>query len=114
VECQIGSLINNPHIVVEIPPGPTYCEPRQTLWGLIKEDARQAHQAVGTRHIMRHPVEILVTGYIFLDSFHMRNTGRADFCVQNGGRGLKNPKRAASKVRGIWEIHPVFDVRVAN
>jgi hypothetical protein len=116
IHAEIGAVANwnTPHVVIEIAPGAAYCTQRQTLWGLVKEDAKRAGVRLRDRHILTRPVEILVTGYVFLDSAHMRaGSGRGDFCVQNGGRGIRN-QGAASKVRGIWEIHPVLEVRLAR
>ncbi len=92
IHAEIGAVADwdTDHVVVEIPPGQTYCNPRTTLWGLVKEDARRARVRSGNRHILSRPVEILVTGYVFLDSAHIQaRSGRADFCVQNGGRGIR-------------------------
>ena len=97
IHAEIGEVANweTPHVVIEIPPGAAYCELRQTLWGLVKEDARRARVSPGVRHIMRRPVEILVTGYIFLDSAHIQaRSGRGDFCVQNGGEASGSKAQA--------------------
>jgi hypothetical protein len=115
IHAEIGAVANwnTEHVVIEIPPSQTYCNPRTTLWGLVKEDARRAGVRLRDRHILTRPVEILVTGYVFLDSIHARSARRGDFCVQNGGRGIRN-QGTGSRVRGLWEIHPVLEVRVVG
>lgn len=98
------------HIVVELSPSKEYCDARQTLWGLIDADRKAAHGKKGQRWIMKKPVEVEVTGYVFLDTFH----GDHDYCEANGGRGLRLNKQTGSKVRGLWEIHPVTGVKVVG
>ena len=93
------------HVIVEVPPGSTYCDARKALWGLIKSDFEAAGKSDLDRWIMNSPVEVEVTGFVFLDSAH----GVSDTCTSNGGRGLRKPK-GKSKVEGLWELHPVIKV----
>ncbi len=95
------------HVIVEIPPGAEWCQARQALWGLVEDDIRQAHGSLESdRWILHQPPEVLVSGYVFLDSAH----GSTNYCHANGGRGL-HKGQSGSKVQGLWEIHPVFSVK---
>lgn len=98
------------HLVVELSPSPEYCDARQKLWGIIEADRAATRGRKGDRWIMRRPVQVVITGYVFLDNFH----GSRDLCTANGGRGLKRDRNTGSKVRGLWEIHPVTDVKVVG
>lgn len=104
IHTQIGGddKWDSPQVVVEVPPGPDYCAARTKVWGLISNDA--APGSPGVEHVMKNPVPITVTGYVFLDAFHRRK-GKAP-CQDNGGRGIQ--KGGIDKVQGIWEIHPVL------
>jgi hypothetical protein len=94
---------NSPHMVIEIPPGPAYCIARKLLWGLVKTDG----PIKNSKRIMTTPIKIRVKGYVFLDATH----GSEDRCEKNGGRGLRKDG-AKSKVKGLYEIHPVLSVEV--
>ena len=102
---------NTPQVVVEIPPGPEYCDARKTLWQLVKDDAGDAYRPKRNKYILNHPPEALVQGYVFLDSphaGHCRNLQEA-FCNCNGGRGITDSDHT-NQVQGIWEIHPVLAI----
>jgi hypothetical protein len=93
------------HVVVEVPPGKAFCDPRTALWSLIRTDFKSAGKPEQDHWIMDQPVEVRITGFVFLDSSH----GTVDTCTKNGGRGLRK-KGGVSKVEGLWEIHPVIKV----
>lgn len=102
---------NTRHFVIEVPPGAAYCDARKATWELIKQDRLAHGQSPQTdRHIMNQPVEVLVTGYVFLDAFHGRTSNSRQFHEISGGRGLRKPG-GGSKVKGIWEIHPVTQLK---
>ncbi len=89
-------------VIVEIPPGAEYCEGRSNLMDLMRADGGQR---LTGNYVFREPPLVEVTGYLFLDAFHIRR-GSSDYCTDSGGRGIKN-RLKASPVRGLWEIHPV-------
>ncbi len=98
------------HIVVEVPPGRAFCDARKALWSLVREDFKTAGKPEQDHWIMEHPVEVQITGFVFLDSAH----GTTDTCTKNGGRGIRK-KGGGSKVEGLWEVHPVIKVeKVSN
>jgi len=105
---------NSPHVIVEVPPGQNYCEARRALWALVKEDMRAAGDSTAPdRWILRRPVKIEVTGYVFLDFSSRKEKladGSRDFCHFNADRGVKKPGEK-SRVRGLWEVHPVLSVK---
>ncbi|MBI3891241.1 MAG: hypothetical protein HY303_06895 [Candidatus Wallbacteria bacterium] len=112
IHCEIAASPqwNQDHVVVEVPPGPDYCDARKTMWGLVKADMGAANaDTTGTKWVMHHPAEVLVTGYVFLDSPHA--SAGTEYCKENGGRGMQNPPGAASQVRGLWELHPVLSAK---
>jgi hypothetical protein len=100
---------DDPHVVVEVPPGQTHCEARKALWALVRADFEGAGKSDLDRWIMTHPVEVDVTGFVFLDSAH----GTTDTCTKNGGRGLRK-KKGGSKVEGLWEVHPVIKIETVG
>jgi hypothetical protein len=111
------------HVIVEVPPGPDFCDARKTLWGLVRRDIEAAR---GDRDadtwIMKKPVTVLMRGFVFLDSPHATE-GSSDHCHDHGRRGLRKASGRDSKaqgrseakpkrrVRGLWEIHPVLWVK---
>jgi hypothetical protein len=94
---------DDPHVVIEVPPGDAYCSARKTLWGLVKRELPS--NSSSTVHVMNSPPPITVTGYVFLDTAH----GKTDFCHTSGGRGIK--RNGVQAVQGLWEVHPVLSVR---
>lgn len=90
-------------LIVEIPPGAAYCDARSNLMDLSR--TMRGHSRSGN-FIFDDPPFVEITGYLFLDAFHIHR-GRSDYCTDNGGRGIKNGLRV-SPVRGLWEIHPVI------
>ncbi|MCB0834263.1 MAG: hypothetical protein KDC45_12430, partial [Bacteroidetes bacterium] len=99
---------NSDHVIVEVPPGPNYCDARRTAWALVQSDARKAGTSIGsTIHLFQSPVKVLVRGYVFLDATHGQpcDEDNQSFSSCNGGRGIK--VRGPSQVKGLWELHPV-------
>jgi hypothetical protein len=93
---------NTPHLIVEVPPGQEYCSARKALWDLVAQELPP--NSTSKTHIMQHPPQVQLTGYVFLDTAH----GSTNFCHTSGGRGVK--KQGVQKVQGLWEIHPVLDL----
>lgn len=93
---------NDPHLIVEVPPGQEYCSARKALWALVAKELPANSTSV--IHVMQSPPRVTVTGYVFLDTAH----GKTNFCHTSGGRGVK--KQGVQKVQGLWEIHPVFSI----
>ena len=91
-----------PHVVVEVPPGPAYCDARKKLWSLVK--AELPANSTSTIHVMETPPKVRITGYVFLDSAH----GSTKFCKTSGGRGIHH--NGTQQVIGLWEVHPVLEV----
>lgn len=100
-----ASPYNQQQLVVEIPPGDAFCTARSNMMELFRADGGRR---LSTGHVFRNPPLVEITGYLFLDSAHMR-ARRTDVCTDNGGRGIRNGLRT-SPVRGIWEIHPVTEL----
>jgi hypothetical protein len=94
-------------LIVEIPPGADYCDARSAMMELFRADGGRR---LSGNHVFSSPPEVELTGYLFLDAFHMR-ARRTDFCTDNGGRGIRDKKTKVSPVRGIWEVHPVFELK---
>lgn len=94
-------------MIIEIPPGNEYCTARKNLWKLITDDPAKMKSSGGK--ILKKPVKITATGYVFLDAAH-----GAD-CEDDGGRGmLKNGKGDKSQVVGLYEIHPVLELSASG
>src|SRR5262245_1844321 len=66
------------HIVVEVPPGETWCQARKAVWKAVKDDATTSGQAVKDKYILKQPPRVIVDGYVFLDGAHARRRRRAD------------------------------------
>ncbi len=98
-------------LVVEIPAGQDFCGPRTTVFDAVAADI-QKHQGntIHKGHIMRDKIPVDVTGFLFFDASHGDTT---DGCNKNGGRGIKGTF-TTSPVRGLWEIHPVIDVKIVQ
>jgi len=93
---------NDPHLIVEVPPGQEYCSARKALWALVAKELPANSTSV--IHVMQSPPPVTVTGYVFLDTAH----GSTNFCHTSGGRGVK--KQGVQKVQGLWEVHPVLQI----
>ena len=92
----------NHHVIVEIPPGEAYCAARKQLWDLVAGSLKHGKNYA----VLNYGPKIAVTGYVFLDTGH----GGSHFCTNSGGRGIKDSS-GHSDVRGLWEVHPVLDVK---
>jgi hypothetical protein len=96
-------------LVVEIPAGHDFCDPRTTVFNAVQDDfTNNGGNSLRKGHIMRDKVPVDVTGFLFFDASHGSST---DGCDKNGNRGIKGTF-TTSPVRGLWEIHPVIDVKV--
>jgi hypothetical protein len=114
--CEIAGqpTWNTDHVVVEVPPGPAYCDARKKVWQMAKDDSAQSGQPLADTHIFAQPPSVAVTGYVFLDGIHARRgtIHYADAIGKAAGRGITGPGKPR-KVRGLWEIHPVLSVAAA-
>jgi hypothetical protein len=98
-------------IVVEIPAGPDFCGPRTAVYNAVADDIKnRGGNTVHQGHIMQDKIPVEVTGFLFFDASH---GSTADGCDKNGGRGIKGTF-TDSPVRGLWEIHPVVDVKLVE
>ena len=87
------------HLIVEIPPGPEYCDARKQLFDIVKQDG-----CGSDRCILKTPVKVRVTGFIFLDGAHGKTCKIKRGMIVNGFNGAT----------GAWEIHPVLEVKRVN
>ena len=92
-------------VIVEVPPGQDYCDARQSVFQLFQNDGGGSL----SKHPFDNPPKVRVTGYLFLDSVHAPRGGR--FCKSNGGRGMLLGSDGASHVVGLWELHPVIELK---
>ena len=101
---------NQDQLIIEIPAGKQFCKARKALWNLVRQDrANSGSHSKGDSIIFDSPPEVTVTGYLFLDAHHItKKIPPEKYCVGNGGRGLQ--KNGKSRVRGLWELHPVIDL----
>lgn len=94
------------HMIAEIPAGQAYCEARKALWAIVKDD----ENAKGDSFILKQPVRIRVTGFVFYDSHH-----KPKKCEDSGGRGIDQPNKGYPRqVMTVWELHPVIKVEKAE
>jgi hypothetical protein len=96
------------HLVVEIPPGPVYCDARKAMWQLVKDDAAAAGMTPGKTHFFSNPPLIEVVGFLFFDAQHQKQGAPCNSPGKH--RGIKNNDHPR-KAQGLWELHPVFAVR---
>ena len=99
VEMSDNSKWKSKHVIVEVPPGPEYCEARKQIFDIVKQDG-----CGSDRCILKTPIKIQVTGFIFLDAFH-RKTCKIKRGLIVGG---------VSGAQGAWEIHPLLEVKKVN
>jgi hypothetical protein len=98
-------------LVVEIPAGQDFCGPRTAVYNAVADDIENnGGNSIRKGHIMRDKIPVEVTGFLFFDASH---GATADGCDKNGGRGIKGTF-TDSPVRGLWEIHPVIDVKLVE
>src|ERR1051325_8045448 len=121
IHAQIGDSADwdTDQLIVEISAGRGFCEIRKTLCDLMRKDRLirprpDRSLTCGTDTCkFAEPPEVIVTGYLFLDAHHIRKTSISEgYCNDNGGRGLA--KDGVDNVRGLWELHPVIDFKVAR
>src|SRR5437899_11837969 len=67
-EIAESSKWETPHVVVEVPPGPAYCDARKKLWSLVK--AELPANSTSTIHVMHTPPQARLTGDLFPDGRH--------------------------------------------
>lgn len=96
---------NTDQLIMEIPAEPEFELARKTLWDIIRQDSGRDPD----NWILKKPVKIQVTGALFLDAHH-RPKGATNLDIENGGRGIQN--NGVNSVKGLWEIHPVTDVKI--
>lgn len=84
------------HVIVEVPPGAEYCAARQQIFDIVR-----ATGCGGDKCILKTPMKIQVTGYVFLDGAHGKT------CQIKRGMEVKGVRGA----EGAWEIHPVLEVK---
>jgi hypothetical protein len=110
IHAEIGGTADweGPHVVVELPPMPEHCLIRKKLWDLVREDRRrQGNTRETSEWNFVDPPQVLVTGYVFLDSHHLKRDMPPDeICRDSGGRGSR--ESGESQVQGLWELHPVI------
>ena len=99
VEISDQSKWKSKHVIVEVPPGPEYCEARKRIFDLVKQDG-----CGGDKCILKTPVKIQVTGFVFLDGAHGKTCLIKRGMVVGGVTGAE----------GAWEIHPVLEVKKVN
>ncbi len=116
---------SNPQIIVEIPPGASYCLARQNFEALLLADGGRVSNKetgdrrtqVSKRYFFKNPPLAEISGYLFLDAHHRRKDS-ADLCKSDGGRGVKGKENGQSlqdsPVQGLWEIHPVLELKSAK
>jgi hypothetical protein len=99
---------NQDHLIVEVPPGQDFCDARKAIWDMVLADEKASgKKSKSDAWLFETPPHVQVTGFIFLDTAHL-HAGDIP-CETNCGRGLRK-KGGTSKVKGLWELHPVTDV----
>jgi hypothetical protein len=104
---------NSDHVIVEVPPGKQFCDARKVVADAIRADnGNKSH--VPLKYKFKKPIEVEVTGYVFFDAYHARGCIKKglDYCQCDGGRGSKSSGK--SKVKGLWEIHPVTSIKLLS
>jgi hypothetical protein len=100
-EIAAGPEWNTDHVLLELAPGTEYCPARHSLWQLVRKDGCKTDQC-----ILRKPVEVLVTGYLFVGGAQ----GTKNYCQAPSTRGMHKGSEG-SMIRGAWRLQPVFAVR---
>jgi hypothetical protein len=100
-EIAAGPEWNTDHVLLELAPGTEYCPARHSLWQLVRKDGCKIDQC-----ILRKPVEVLVTGYVFLGGAQ----GTKNYCQAQSTRGMHQGDEG-SMIRGAWRLQPVFVFR---
>src|SRR4029453_165311 len=87
------------HVIVEVPPGPEYCDARKQIFDSVHQDGCGSDKCT-----VSNPAKIRVTGFIFLDAAHGKTCKIKRGMVNQGVTGAE----------GAWEIHPVRSVELIN
>ena len=95
IEISDSKRWKSKHVIVEVPPGPEYCDARKQIFDIVRADG-----CGGDRCILKTPVKVRVTGFVFLDGAHGKT------CKINRGMVVSG----VSGAEGAWEIHPVLKV----
>jgi hypothetical protein len=95
IEISDSKKWKSKHLIVEVPPGAEYCDARKEIFDIVKADGCGVD-----RCILKTPVKIRVTGFVFLDSAHGKTCKIRRGMVVGGVTGAE----------GAWEIHPVLKV----
>jgi len=102
---------NTPHMIIEVSPTSETCDVREKLVDFVNTDIQAGGENKSGKHIFKYPPEVEVMGFAFVDMFHGRGS-EEQFCIINGGRGMLKKKGDRSKVqRGLYEIHPVLELK---
>jgi hypothetical protein len=120
-QIAVDANAHSDQLIVEVPAGRDFCAPRKALWRLVTEDRKKprkkgSEQGSAISWRLTKPVEVIVTGFLFLDSFHIgKKLAKNKWCVDPGGRGLEFPigKKNKSFVKGLWEIHPITSITLS-
>jgi hypothetical protein len=95
IEISDSKKWQSKHVIVEVPPGPEYCDARKQIFDIVRADG-----CGGDKCILKTPVKIRVTGFVFLDGAHDKTCKIKRGMVVGGVSGAD----------GAWEIHPVLKV----
>jgi len=95
IEISDSKKWQSKHVIVEAPPGPEYCDARKQIFYIVRADG-----CGGDKCILKTPVKIRVTGFVFLDGAHGKTCKIKRGMVVGGVSGAE----------GAWEIHPVLKV----
>jgi len=95
IEISDSKKWQSKHVIVEVPPGPEYCDARKQIFDIVRADG-----CGGDKCILKTPVKIRVTGFVFLDGAHGKTCKIKRGMVVGGVSGAE----------GAWEIHPVLKV----
>jgi len=95
IEISDSNKWKSKHVIVEVPPGPEYCDARKEIFDIVKADGCGADSC-----ILKTPVKIRVTGFVFLDGAHGKTCKIKRGLMVGGVTGTE----------GAWEIHPLLKV----
>lgn len=95
IEISDSKKWQSKHVIVEAPPGLEYCDARKQIFDIVRADG-----CGGDKCILKTPVKIRVTGFVFLDGAHGKTCKIKRGMVVGGVSGAE----------GAWGIHPVLKV----
>jgi len=95
IEIRDSKQWRSKHVIVEVPPGPEYCDARKQIFDIVWVDG-----CGGDKCILKTPVKVRVTGFVFLNGAHGKT------CTIKRGMTVGG----VSGAEGAWEIHPVLKV----